>query len=535
MAIQQFELLRQNDKCQLPDSENIRIAVTLVDFENAARVGHFNLPCSDWSKSFPSSHDLLNRINDHSNAQGDGSNANWKAAHRTFNISDHDNNHSSANSALQDLKEDLVELEKVIEHLIENFQQLLCERTFNHHIDSTNREDIRHRPPEKHTHESSKNDDRQGLQKNSHIHHPSRHTHSHESTKHNDSSESGHINDHNSENNSLENARNNLIAAREHIPNDNNSNGQNRREFFSNNMREFERRARSSGLSESEIAQTYQQATRLLVASDSAHARPRNERVRIAEQLMMHAADPSTIDQGHLCCNVTTVEDRLFRIKPSVASEVIATTALTGQWTAADGKVIRINPQSLEPGTDEQRDLPSDNHRSEASKMFQVAALNDIGQRRNPPQYFQQRAHGTQQEIDGYWSDASGRFTGDFQGINSQGITQLGHRLGGTSEPFVLMNSRVPRDHSGLVSFSSAEQLGQILSQFKQRGEPAVLVVNAYDPIFLPRNPQIGARVNHVVSITDFDSSSNKVFVDDQHGKRRDHWVELDDLYRATT
>lgn len=319
------------------------------------------------------------------------------------------------------------------------------------------------------------------------------------------------------------------------IPDINNNIGQNRRDFFESNMQKFEQRAREVGLSDSEVANTYKQVERLLTARDSAHARPQNERTRIAEQLMYHAANPANIDQGHLTCNVTTVEDRMFRTKPSAAAEVIATTALTGQWVAPDGKVIRIDPRSLEPNRDERLDVPADNKRSEASKMFQIAALNDVGQRFAHPLYFQQRATGSERETGGYWGDEHGRFAKEFVGVNSQGITQESQRLSGDHDPFVMMNSRVRRDHSGLITFSSASQLGQQLQHTDFEHKPAVLVVNAYDPVFTKHNPQIGVQVNHVVSIVDYNAATHRAQIDDQHGKRRDQWVNLSDLYRATT
>jgi len=111
-----------------------------------------------------------------------------------------------------------------------------------------------------------------------------------------------------------------------------------------------------------EIAETYKQVDRLLTATSDKILDPPNWkhssgetpwRVQIAEQIMHHAADPSSISQGVLAvCTTTALQIRQYYRDPSSVARLITDVALTGKYeTSIDKKNIDIAniPNSLIP------------------------------------------------------------------------------------------------------------------------------------------------------------------------------------------
>lgn len=73
--------------------------------------------------------------------------------------------------------------------------------------------------------------------------------------------------------------------------------------------------------SEFEINLTLVQVERLMADDNDQRVEP-DERRRIAMQIVAHAANPSTIDQGqHSTCNVTTLEERMFTGRVFVSNQ----------------------------------------------------------------------------------------------------------------------------------------------------------------------------------------------------------------------
>ena len=65
---------------------------------------------------------------------------------------------------------------------------------------------------------------------------------------------------------------------------------------------------------------------------------PQDRGAQLAREVMRHAANPCSIDQGdNQTCNVTTVENLIYSKQPGVAAKLIADVATTGSYTAVDG------------------------------------------------------------------------------------------------------------------------------------------------------------------------------------------------------
>src|ERR1700733_7259506 len=90
-----------------------------------------------------------------------------------------------------------------------------------------------------------------------------------------------------------------------------------------------------------EVDATYYQISRLLDATTGAI--PQTDRIDVAMQILLDAAQPDAVGQGdHNTCTVAGLETREFARTPSRAAEVVATAALTGQWSTPDGKQIKL-------------------------------------------------------------------------------------------------------------------------------------------------------------------------------------------------
>ncbi len=152
---------------------------------------------------------------------------------------------------------------------------------------------------------------------------------------------------------------------------------------------ECEKRVQSGELSRQELTDTYRQVGKLL--NSPSNFLSDSERVNVAAGILYHTGH-GRIDQGvHSTCNVNVLQNIAFMEKPSVAAEMIATAALEGTWTAGDGKTIKIPKDSMTPGWEERKFPPEDFLRTHASQIFQVVALNDVGQREKVPTEFVQK------------------------------------------------------------------------------------------------------------------------------------------------
>ncbi|MBX9568794.1 MAG: hypothetical protein K2X77_07855 [Candidatus Obscuribacterales bacterium] len=87
----------------------------------------------------------------------------------------------------------------------------------------------------------------------------------------------------------------------------------------------------------------FQQLNRLLSAAEQNPILPRQERTDLAEQVLNHAALPTTIDQGsNRTCTVATLENRLYTRVPEAAARIVADVASSGEYTTRSGIKVRL-------------------------------------------------------------------------------------------------------------------------------------------------------------------------------------------------
>lgn len=153
---------------------------------------------------------------------------------------------------------------------------------------------------------------------------------------------------------------------------------------FWHHMENFEKRAHQKGLSPEAIRQTYSEVNRLLDERGTGYT-TEEQRARIAEQILRHAADPTGIDQGgHSTCNAAVLESRMFTRDPEAATKLIVDVALQGKFTAVDGMETKVPAINVRPDFEAKLGGP-DEKRSHASKIFQSALINYAYNLEAPP------------------------------------------------------------------------------------------------------------------------------------------------------
>jgi YD repeat-containing protein len=345
--------------------------------------------------------------------------------------------------------------------------------------------------------------------------------------------------------------------AQRNIPDTNGADGKNQRQAFLDNMNEFLNRADKDHVSDKEVSETLKQILRV---GESPNAQVTGEqRIWLTQQIMHNAAHPDLIDQGgHNTCNVTDVEMLTYTRNPSVAAKMIADVALTGEYTAADGKKITIPPQNLIPDAEARQNPPEDGRRSFASQIFQATTLNDAGQRWDPPKYFANIPPEGGADTGEFWTDANGKpllreqkdkdgnvvkdkdgnpvmEPDRFGGLGYLEISQEVQRLTGEKGAVLVSWGS---DKPELRSFNSEGDLRKIITDAQKDGHmPLIIDVTADDKLFGGNKP-VGDKDrgtgNHVVVIRDYNPTTGMVRLDNSWGSEGDRWVPLSDLYTAS-
>jgi hypothetical protein len=297
---------------------------------------------------------------------------------------------------------------------------------------------------------------------------------------------------------------------------------------FTRDMEAFEKRAKSQPLSAREISETYDQLSKLLEAKDGAV--PKEYRVLAAETFAHHMGNPRNIDQGfHQTCSMTALEERLITRNPSKAAEIIATMAVTGHWKAPDGKIIKITPGSLVLGAEERVTPPYDGERSYATQLMNLALINDVDQRKIPPEFYSQEMPTDPSDTGERLKYADGTdvtnndilHNGDKSHYNKPDVTcsdisQEGQSINGEGQ-FFIANGREDSD-KGVVHVRSQEDLRRTLKEMKAKHKlPAIIFVDGNSPSF--GGDPLNGPGWHVVSITDYDESTGKVHISNQWGE----------------
>lgn len=307
-------------------------------------------------------------------------------------------------------------------------------------------------------------------------------------------------------------------------------------------MAVFEASAQGRGLSQEEILKTYREVGKLLEAKDNPEVPITAEQRRaLATQVLQHAADPTSIDQGqHNTCNVATLEMRNYWRNPSEAARIVADVATTGRYVSRNGTTVVVDDQSLVPRNGAESLRKTDGVRDFAGQIFQVAAVNLYYQKENPNVRYEQRA-----PQPGRTPPDSGERLMDYStnpptevGRPNLLFRTLGAEDAGTRQPDLttdrlrLIGNEISGEKSGdwLLDYGnvrSPRELQERLEAAKRDGNmPLVVMVHTGNQPFFADSGNGAAGGSggwHVVNITDYTPGNPpKVAIDNQWGSDRD-------------
>ncbi|MBI4533724.1 MAG: hypothetical protein HY711_07230 [Candidatus Melainabacteria bacterium] len=306
---------------------------------------------------------------------------------------------------------------------------------------------------------------------------------------------------------------------------------------FLKDMATFEERMKGNPEA---IVKTYQEIVRIMEAKGN-HPLEKQQRLNVAEQVMHHAAHPTSISQGsHNTCNVATVEVRTYSQHPEKAAKLVADMATTGKYTAPDGTKVSVPEKSLRPHDEAVNNPPGDGQRDLASQIFEVTAVNvhyakvdptgklhyeqaEPVKGANPPDTGERMMMGDKPQ-----KDSDGKFINS-PGLTTDQIVDVSNAITGQKETDVLLAYDKYDDGEQITKIESEEALNEKLAKLKEQGKlPIIVLVDSNNEPFHSDSgagAAGGSGGAHVVTITDYTDKPPppKVSVDNQWASGADH------------
>jgi hypothetical protein len=322
------------------------------------------------------------------------------------------------------------------------------------------------------------------------------------------------------------------------------------REKFQADMAEFEKRSAecTPPLSPEEVENTYKQISRLIDSDHNIAGVSSEQRIKIAEQIMSHAARPTEICQGdHNTCGVATLESKLFTTNPSQAAKLIADVTIDGQYetNTKPPKTVKPDLSTLTAKNNNGHDYdypPATDEISQASRIFQVTAVTIAD-----PTYVQKQAAtdgDTGERISVLDKDhLFSRHEEKFQGLQPAVVNDIAKQIGGHDIADQIILNNMYKNADGHTYCGSPEELGTQLASLKAAGKlPAIIQVDCGNEPFCTdsKGAFLGdSQAAHYVTVTDYVAGPPaKVAVDNQWSRNTNHLddkaISLDTLYYAT-
>jgi hypothetical protein len=247
---------------------------------------------------------------------------------------------------------------------------------------------------------------------------------------------------------------------------------------------------------------------------------------------------------------------------PADAAKLVADVATTGEYTTADGTVVKISAHSLRPDNEASDNPPRDGARGYASQIFQVAAVNVFWQRQvRDPQgnviakgsiHYEQSptrmltdtgerlvsyANGKAEDV----KDRKGNVIKQPQ-MRTNDVVETSNQITGRAETDVLIeNTNKPDNGWRTLDAGTEAELRNMLADLKSKGRlPVIITVHTGNEPFKSdsRATTSSPGVWHVLSVTDIDTVTGKVSVDNEWGTGNDHIdtkaIDVAQLYKAT-
>lgn len=327
-------------------------------------------------------------------------------------------------------------------------------------------------------------------------------------------------------------------------------------------MGSFEKRASANQLSKQDVAETYKQINRILMATSDGPLTP-ELRKQVVREIMHHCADPGIISQGqHNTCNVTAVQVRAFSLHPSKAARLVADVATTGEYTTDKGITVKLDSLSMIPDKEARKSQPEKGIRDYATQLFNLAAVNVWYSAAKPEWHYEQRIernekthkeHVREQIIDHSKDKAKPvldpytKKPTDGPTLGADQIAFINDAIVGKHEPYAVLTFRsssvcLPGEKRQAVHATGIGDEGHFKSILQELKNKHLLpAIAAVETSVYPLNVDSGSAVygyengGHVVNITDFVGGTNPhVSVDNEWSPKQDHpdkSVSMHDMY----
>lgn len=285
----------------------------------------------------------------------------------------------------------------------------------------------------------------------------------------------------------------------------------------------FESRSQSQGLKPSQIEDTYTEVGRLLRTPGFHNSQ--KERTDLARQVMSHAAEPTSINQGvHNTCTIASLEVNIYSKRPEKAAALVAQVGVNGTFQDKEGRLVSLSRGNLLPDNEASKPKQLNGERDYASQLFQVTAINSLYNADHTLPLTYEKVAPDSEKDQGEREALFGiSFKEQFDGFNFDQAARLHLLITGERDPELAIPA----------TFRSADKLGEFLkAKSVNGGFPSMIIVHT-------GNPPFGSKDGgwHAINVTGYDPVKKTVTLDNQWGEAKDHIaspVGLQDAWKAT-
>jgi hypothetical protein len=306
---------------------------------------------------------------------------------------------------------------------------------------------------------------------------------------------------------------------------------------FKLNMQKFETRAKATNLSDDEVASTYQSIAFLFTAQSAVVSA--SNRNKLAQQVIESAVNPNESRTGVFSgtCGPTGLETIIYTRHPSVAADIIAQSAIAGEFINRD-RNIKATADVIPTWESKQADNGA--FRQYESQIFQSVVMNagykNLGDDLTYGYLHKKPKNGE----DEYLVDSAGKRQ-NAHGTSSKDLVAAYQGLTGRNDLIVIDNHGDETDN--IKHAKTPEEFVQLISRLQKEGRfPALIVVDERNQPLWSQNhighPASGrenpfAPYGHMITINSFNPETGAVSYHNGWDDP-DHQMSVNDLFRST-
>ncbi len=322
------------------------------------------------------------------------------------------------------------------------------------------------------------------------------------------------------------------------------------RERVARDADDFIASARERGLSDAEIARTIHNVNRLLEVNPADLTPPldASDTIRTACDLVHDLANSDQVNKGsRQNCGLTSTFEQMLHSKPADTAQMAADSLLNGRFTAPDGRVVKLDPESMKAHRQARESINDRDKANRAGLQDQLGQVmthalgnwalqkdyrTQTGKDADRPLYLFKEPSG--QNKSGEVATVVNPVTKQVETYQNQASITLS-MLAETNKTFlgrdnVFVNANVDKISTGTNRFKDQAEMTAKLAEELDNG-PVTLTLDAGHPAF-SRSGQTAREDWHAVTVTDTTTVDGETYfrVSDQRGASFDRWVSATDI-----